>query len=508
MLAIGDAPVGLAALAAACDGDAHVALTEAARARVAAARRVVDKYAAGSEPIYGLNTGLGGNVGFRLDPAAIAAFQVQMIRGRTIGMGAPFPLPVARAALLCRIIGLAQGGAGVSPAVLDLLVAMFNGGVTPMIPGRGSIGAGDLGLCAHIGAVVIGHGEAWFGGQVLPGAEALAAAGLAPATLGAKDGLGLLNASAVTCGHAARVLTELRDLLAVSLTAAALAGEGYAANPAIFDARLAAARPAAGQAAAAALFRGLLAGSYLYEPGSPRAIQDALCFRVLAQIAGPAIEALRAAVDAVETEINAAADNPLVLADDGLILSTANFHTPAIALAFDTLAIALCHLATASAQRVIKLMTPHLSGLPKYLSPIGGASAGLNPLQKTVAALHAELRLRATPASLDSLPVSDTVEDHAPQTPLTVRKLEEQLLPFRMMVAIEAMAAAQAVDLRGARPLGAATKVLYDAVRARMPVLTEDRETGPDADLVLNAITDPALARILRPYFARFGLHA
>ncbi len=500
-LAVGDAPVSLPSIAAACDGGAQVVLTLAAQARVVAARRVVEKYAAGSEPIYGLNTGLGANVGFRLDPAGIAAFQVQMIRGRTIGMGAAFPLPVARAALLCRIIGLAQGGAGISPAVLDLLVAMFNAGVTPVIPGRGSIGAGDLGLCAHIGAVVIGRGQAWFEDQLLPGAAALAAAGLTPATLGAKDGLGLLNASAVTCGHAARVLMELSDLLAVALTAAALAGEGYAANPAIFDARLAAARPARGQVAAAALFRRLLAGSYLYAPGSPRAIQDALSFRVLAQIAGPALEAFRGAMEAVETEVNAAADNPLVLAEDGVILSTANFHTPAIALAFDTLAIALCHLATASAQRVLKLMNPQLSGLPRYLSPVGGVSTGLNSLQKTVSYLHAEIRLRATPASLDSIPVSDTVEDHAPLTPLTVRKLEEQLLPFRMLAAIEAMVAAQAVDLRGAGPLGAATQPLYDAVRARVPALAEDRETGPDADLVLDALTDPMLLEALQRYF-------
>ena len=279
-----------------------------------------------------------------------------------------------------------------------------------MIPGRGSIGGGDLGLCAHLGAAVIGEGEVFVEGRRRPAAEALAAAGLKPAVLGPKDGLAILNASAVSCGHAATVLDALARLLDISALAAGLSLEGYAGNPSIFDPRLAAARPAAGQIRAAALFRGLLAGSSRHDPGAARSIQDALSFRTLSQVYGPVLTSHDAAVEAFETEINAAADNPLVMAEDDLILSTANFHTPAIALAFDTLAIALCHLATGSAYRTIKLMNPALSGLPKYLSPIGGASNGFNSLQKTASSLHGEIRLKAMPASLDALAVSETVE--------------------------------------------------------------------------------------------------
>jgi len=492
-------------LAAAAPG-ARIRLSEGAKQRVLAARNVVERYAQGSEPIYGLNTGLGGNVGHRLDPAEIEAFQVQLVRGRCIGVGEPFPEAVARTALLCRIMGLAQGGAGISPGVLDHLMAMFNAGVTPVIPSRGSIGAADLGLCAEMAAVAIGLGEAEFGGRRMPAAEALRAAGLGPAVLKAKDGLSLCNASAVTCAHAAHVLAELADLLAVAVVTAAMAGEGYAANPAIFDARLAAARPARGQVLAAAVFRAVLAGSFLQDPGAARSIQDALSFRVLSQILGPVLDSLRVAVEDVETEINAAADNPLVLAADGLIRSTANFHTPAIALAFDTLAIALTHLATASFHRTTKLMDPRLSGLPRYLSPVGGASTGLNSLQKTAAALHAETRQKAAPASLDALAVSDGVEDHAPQTPLTIRKLEEQLAPLWLLVAIEAMTAAQAVDLRGTPRLAAVTRRLYDAIRAKVPPLNEDRETGPDVMRVHDALRAPALTRALRKPFAELGV--
>ena len=504
---VGAAPFTLPALLHASAPGTQIALAPEAQARLAAARAVVEHHAAGDTPIYGLNTGLGGNLAYRLSPAEMAGFQTQVIRGRTIGMGAPLAQPVCRMALLCRVIGLAQGGSGLSPAVLDLLVSMFNRGITPVIPGRGSIGASDLGLCAAIAAVAIGRGQAWCGGALLPGAEALSQAGLQPAILGAKDGLALLNGNAITSAQGAATLAELANLLLAMLATAALSAEGYGANPSIFDARLSAARPAAFQAQAAALFRRLLHGSHLHQPGAARAIQDALCFRVLAPVAGTAIAAFATAQDALETELNAASDNPLVLPSDGVILSTPNFHTPAVALAFDSLAIVLCHLATASAHRTSKLMNPALSGLPRYLSPIGGGSTGLNSLQKTMACLHAEIRLHAAPASLDSLPVSDGVEDHAPQTPLTIRKLESQVQALRMLTAIEALSAAQAVDLRGeAARLGQGSAPLYRRIRAVVPGLDEDRETGLDADAVTDALLDPGLQADLRACLAGLGL--
>jgi histidine ammonia-lyase len=483
-LEIGAGPIDLATLRRAAAPGTALRLSPDAVRRIDEARLVVDAYAGSDTPVYGLNTGLGANVGLRLDAAAIDAFQTQLILGRCVGIGEALPEPVARLALLCRIIGLTRGGAGVSPQVVDQMIRLYNAGVTPVIPGRGSIGAGDLSLCAHLASVAIGRGEAWVQGRRMPGAEALTAAGLAPIPLKAKDGIGLINASAVSCGHAAVVLGDLGDWLVLSVATAALAGEGYAANPAIFDARLAEARPARGQVRAAALFRMALAGSVLYDPGASRSIQDALSFRVLSQIYAPVLDGVDGLVDSVEIEINAAADNPLILAEDQLILSTANFHTPAIALGFDGMALALASLAAASAQRVMRLMNPALSGLPKYLSPVGGVSAGLNALQKTVAALYGEIRLKAAPASLDALTVSETVEDHAPQTPLAIRKLAEQLDLLRPLIAIEALAAAQAVDLRGRPRLAGVTQRLYDAVRTLVPMLTEDRETGRDVDTV------------------------
>jgi histidine ammonia-lyase len=471
-------------------GDVELTVSAAARERMASARSVVERHAALDEPVYGLTTALGGNLGYRLASDEVASFQEQIVVGRAIGAGEPLPELVCRAALIARCISFAKGGAGVSPSLFGLLCGMVEKRVTPVIPRYGSIGAGDLGLAAHIGAVVIGRGEASYAGARLPGGEALAAAGLAPVELAGRDGHALCNTSAVTTGLAAVVLAEAGRLLLFAAYGAALAAEGYAANAGTFDADATALRPAARQEDAAALFRLLLEGSYLNEPGAAREIQDALSFRTLAQVTGVVLQAFGDARREVETELNAVSESPVVLLPEGRMLSTANFHTPAIALAFDTLAIAFTYLATASSQRIGKLLTPALSGLPRYLSPVGGSSAGYVPVQKLCASLLGDVRLRAMPASLDTMPVSDLVEDVAPQTPLAIAKLADQLEPLRILVAVEALVAAQAVDLRGEERLAVRTRRLYEAVRAVVPRLEEDREPAPDIEQVALLATD------------------
>jgi histidine ammonia-lyase len=488
---LGQRPIAIGDVALASGGPIRVRLTEAARARMKASRKVVDDHMTSDVPVYGLNTGLGGNVGHRIKPDEIPAFQEQMVRGRIAAVGDPLPLETCRAALFCRTAALAQGGAGVSPHVHELMLAMLERDVTPVLPSRGSVGAGDLIVLMSIAHVLIGRGKAWHDGRIMSGADALAAAELQPVKLGAKDGLAIANASGMTCALAALSLHRARELLAVHVATAAYACDGYAANPRIFDTRLAAARPAASQEAAAALFRRGMEGSTQHAPGAARLVQDALCFRTLSQVTGSTLAAFDAAREAVETELNAAADNPLVLPETGEIHSSANFHTPAIALAFDTLAIAMTHVATASANRSIKLMTGRLSGLPNYLSPIGGASAGFVPMQKAISALQAEVRLKAQPASLDGLAVSDTVEDLTPQTALTIRKFDEQIEPARWLISIEALLAAQACDLRaagGIQALGRAGRMLHQIVRSVADELVEDRETGLDAAAVHTAL--------------------
>ena len=489
------APTSAVTLVALARSTSRFSFSPAALDRMRADRKIVETYIASGDPVYGLNTALGGNLGYRLDAGEVVAFQEQLICGRMIGMGEPLPQDVVRAALLARCVSLAKGGSGVSIAAAAALLALLDRGVTPVVPMLGSISAGDLGLCAHMVAPLIGQGEAFFQGKRRSGADALAAAGLAPVALQAKDGLGLINASPLTAGFAAVVSCRLSDTLLTAAAVAALADEGYAANLNVFDARIAAARPAGAQPAAAALFRALLAGSNLYD-SPPRSIQDAISFRTLAQVFGSSYAARASLANAVDAEINGNSDSPIVFAE-GDMLSSPNFHPTMVALSFDSMAIALTHLASASVQRVIKLQTPHLSGLPKYLSPVGGASVGFNALQKTAAALFAEIKLKAAPASLDAIVVSDTVEDHATQAMLCVRKLAEQLQLVRYLLAIEALVAAQAVDLRQATRLGVGSQLIFDAVRSVVPVLQQDRPPGPDAMAVHGALFSESVSGAL-----------
>ena len=488
---IDNQPVGLRDVQRLAAGSARFRFADAVHARLLADRQVVEQRLEAGAPVYGLNTGLGGNIGYRLTPQEMLAWQRQIIAGRMIGMGDPLPDEVARTALLLRVFALARGGTGVSPPAAGALLALLDRGITPVVPQWGSIGAGDLGLSAHLVAPILGLGQVRYRGQTLAAEDALRAAGLEPAVLQAKDGLGLINASPVTAALGVVAVREAVRVLLVGLAVAALSMEGYAANLSVLERRIAAARPAGEQVAVAGLLRALLGGSAL-TLGPPRAIQDALSVRTPAQNFGAAYPLLRLLHDAVAVEANGTGDSPLVLADSGDMLSTPNFHTPMIAVAADALAIALVQLSAASVQRIIKLQTPHFSGLAKYLSPVGGASVGFNAMQKTAAALHAQVRLHAAPAALDAFPVSDGAEDHAPQTPLALRKLGESLRALRHLVAIEAMVAAQAVDLRQAGALGAGTRLVHEALRAVVPPLADDRPPGPDAARVEAVLfTDP-----------------
>ena len=470
---------------AAVEGTERFALSEAALTRIAAARRVIDRYARGDEPVYGLNTGLGANLAHRIPPEDIPDFQAQLLRGRAVAVGPSMDARTGRAALLVRVIGAARGASGLSQPVIDLMLAMLNTGLAPVIPMHGSIGAGDLTLAAHMGLTLIGEGDIWRNGERIGAAEALRDAGLTPVTLAPKDALALANHSAISVALTADVVMRAKRLMRLAKGAAVLAGEGYAINLSIFDADVHALRPATGQEEAAAWFRAAFAGSSL-ETDLPRAIQDALSFRTMASVFGTVEVALARLEAEVEIELNAGADNPAVIG--GATLSTPNFQTPAIALALDTMAISVTHVAAAAAQRIVKLMAPQLSGLPKYLSPVGGGSAGFVPMQKTVAALLGEINRHAASGSLSAMPVSDMVEDVAPQTPLCSRKLSEQLDAWRLLIGIEAMVAAQAVDLRQSAALGKVAGTLHAAIRASVSMLTDDRPTGPDVACVLSAI--------------------
>ena len=487
-LVLTGAGVSIEDVAAVAREACKVEVTPTVLERLFKARQVLDQAAASGQQIYGLNTGLGANLGTPVSGDA-SAFQRQLLDGRSGAVGDALPAQMVRATMFARVAMLAAGGSGLSPHVFVALVDVLNAGVHPVMPSLGSIGAGDLVLMSAIGRMLIGEGEADYQGRRMPSAKALMMARLAPVSLAPKDGLSLINASAVSTGGGALALADALSAFAQQQQAGALTMEGIGANHTILDPRLHLARPAACQQLAAKGLRELLARN---EPTAPTTLQDPLSIRCMPSVHGALIHASDQARLAVEIELNAAADNPLVLGDDGVVMSTGNFHTAALALSFETLGLAIAQAAAACAARFIQLTGSGRNGLPKYLSPAGAASAGFVPLQKTVTAILAAIRHKANPVMLDFLPVSEGVEDHATETPLAVSKCAEMIALWRRLIAFELMAAAQAVDLRDGFALAPATGVIHAAVRTRVTTLSEDRPLGMDAETLYAALASGA----------------
>ena len=482
-------------VAVARDG-ASVALAPDVSARLAAERAVVERLVHAGAPIYGVNSALGANVGEPIDASDLESFQASAIRARADGVGAPYDATSVRAMLFARAASLAVGGTGVSPAVVDALLALLNARVHPRVPRYGSIGVADLPQLSHLALPLIGEGQAEVAGTVMAGADALARAGLAPLRLGARDALALVSSNSASVGRAALVLRDAFALLEQWNAAVALSYEGFRANLSPIDARVVEARPAPGQVEIARRLRGLLAGSQLLAPGNARRVQDPLSLRCVPQVHGALWWMLGEARAQVELELNHAGDSPLVLVDDGEMLSTSNFHVPALALAFDAAAIAMAQTASLAVERCIKFMSPAMTGLPLQLTRHGPGESGFATVQKTLTALYNEIRLRANPGSLDFLPVSENVEDHAPMTLGVVEKLAESVERAHYLVAIECLIAAQAVDLRGleADALGTGAGTAYRCVRAEVPALDHDRPLGPDIDCLERLVRSGAIA--------------
>lgn len=466
-------------------GGTAVAIAPSARERMQASAAVVARAAEAGVPVYGLTTGLGQRVVDRIDGQAAAAFSLQTLRGRAMAVGERLPVELTRATMAVRCNGLCAGGSGATPAIAGGLASLLNAGVHPCIPRFGSVGASDLCMLAHVGLTLIGEGEAELDGRPMASAEALARAGLEPVTLGPKDGLAICSSSALSAAVAALDLVDALAGLEVMQVAAALSLEGFRANLSPLDPRVVAARPAPGQAWAAGGLRALLHGGALTEPGAARRLQDPLSLRCVSQIHGSLHVALTLLAAAVEPELGGAADNPLVLADDEEILSTGNFHVPALALALDATAIALSQVAAASTERQARLKTARLSGLPAGLSPSAQVSSGLSPLSKTAQALTVEIRHLAAPLAIMPTIGADGVEDDSTGAAHAALRVREQIERLRPLAAIELIVAAQAVDLAlGARrdSLGAGTAAAHAAVRERVAMLEADRPMGPDVE--------------------------
>ncbi len=458
----------------------QVDLAPEALERMALSRAVVETHVDADIPVYGLTTGLGSRVTHRLSREEMAEFSELTVLARSTALGPALPRDQTRALLLVRLNGLLAGGAGASLEIADALARLLNRGLHPVVPSVGSVGASDLCQMAHLGLALLGEGEMEIGGRRLPARDALREAALEPLRLGPKDGLAICNASAATAGRAALVLHDAGGLLDLAQVAAALSMEGFRANTSPITAEAAAARPQPGQAYAAGGLRRLLDGGALLDPGAARRLQDPVSLRCVSAVHG----SLKAALDFLEpildAELNGSADNPLVLFEEERIVSTGNFHTPALALGLDTLAMALAQVAALSVSRGVALLVERLSGLPATLSPQGLSRSGMAPLLKTAEALLAEVRHLAQPVPHDLRWPADGVEDDITNAPLAARKAGDIVWRLRQILAIELMVAAQAVDLAEPPSLGRGTEIAHDLVRSVVDALDDDRPLAPD----------------------------
>ena len=482
---------------------AAAALAEEAIERIEASRQVVERCVDESLVRYGITTGFGKFCDVVISKDDNAALQKNLIMSHAVGVGEPLADEIVRAMMLLRANALAVGVSGARLGTVLALLDMLNAGVVPIVPEKGSLGSsGDLAPLSHIAIALCGMGEARYRGVRMPSEEALQAAGLQPVVLSAKEGLALINGTQCMTAIAALAvfdawkLARSADVIA-SLTVQALRGITDA-----FDARVHEARGQFGQVDCAANLRALLEGStYTTRQGQER-VQDAYALRCVPQIHGASRDAIGYAFDVVARELNAATDNPLIFPnpDDpsgGDIISGGNFHGQPVALAMDFLGIALAELANVSERRIERLVNPSLSnGLPAFLVKEGGLNSGFMIIQYTAASLVSENKVLAHPASVDSIPSSANQEDHVSMGTIAARKAREILGNVRSVMALEVLAACQAVDLRGGPDfLSVPTRAAYRVLRSAVPMVRVDRIMYPDIAAATALLADGALLR-------------
>jgi histidine ammonia-lyase len=470
-----------------------VALADAARQRMQATRDVVAGIVARNDVVYGVTTGFGKLSDVHIPADKLAQLQVNLVRSHVAGVGPELCEQEVRAMMLLRANVMAKGFSGARPDVPDLVCAMLNAGLWPVVHEQGSVGAsGDLSPLAELAVTLIGEGELHTaGGKRLPADVALRTAELLPLVLAPKEGITLINGTQAHTGVAALAVAEARTLWETAHTAGAMTLEALKGTPTAFDARIHDARGQDGQRDSAALLRALLDGSPLREShrdGDPR-VQDAYALRCMPQVHGPVLDAIRFAEGLIGRELNAATDNPLVF-DNGEMLSGGNFHGQAVAMALDVLAIAMTNLAVMAERRIDRLVHPDLNeGLPPFLSANAGLNSGFMMAQVTAASLASECKVLAHPASVDTIPTDGSKEDVVPMAMGAAWKLRRIVGNVRNVLAIELMCAAQGLDCR--RPLRSSAPVerAHDAVRRVVAPLGDDRMLSPDIFAIADAIS-------------------
>jgi histidine ammonia-lyase len=465
-----------------------------AATRVRAARDVVERAVAEGRTVYGVTTGFGALSDTRIEPSEAAELQHRILRSHATAVGHPLSREEARAMLLLRAHVLALGHSGVRPLVVERMVEMLNRDLIPAVPEQGSLGAsGDLAPLACLALPLIGEGRLLDGDGrgATPAAPALTAAGLLPLRLEAKEGLALVNGTQGMLAIGVLAAGRLKVLASVADIVAAMSIEGSLGTDAPFDERLQRLRPHPGQGSSAVNLRRLLAGSPILASHreSSHLVQDAYSMRCVPQVHGATRDVLAFALSVLRTELNAVSDNPIVLPEEDDVRSGGNFHGQPVAVALDSLALATVGLASISERRLYRVLDAKTSnGLPAFLVEGSGLNSGFMLMQYTAASLVSESKTLAHPASVDSIPSSAGQEDHVSMGMTSARHLREIVTNAELVLAMEAIAATQALDLRAPLQPGPATAAVRDLIRQHVPFLAEDRDLRPDIEAVVGLV--------------------
>jgi histidine ammonia-lyase len=479
-----------------------LALDPACRPAVEAAVARVNAAAQGSEPVYGVNTGFGKLAQVRIPAADTATLQRNLILSHCAGVGPALAPRIARLVIALKLLSLGRGASGVRWVVIETLQALLAQLVTPVIPAQGSVGAsGDLAPLAHVTAVMLGEGEAEYEGRRLPGARAMAAAGIAPIALGPKEGLALINGTQVSTALALAGLFEAWRLATASLVTGALSTDAAMGSPAPFRPEIQDLRGHRGQIEAARTLRALLDGSDRREAhrDDDERVQDPYCIRCQPQVAGAVLDLLRQSAATLRIEANAVTDNPLVLSD-GAIVSGGNFHAEPVAFAADQIALAIAETGAIAQRRVALMVDPNLNfHLPAFLSPAPGLNSGFMIAEVTSAALMSENKALANPRSVDSTPTSADQEDHVSMACHAARRLLEMNDNLGRILGIELLTAAQGIGFRAPLKTGAPLIRVLERLRADIPALAGDRFMSPDLEAAAALVRADALAQAAGP---------
>jgi histidine ammonia-lyase len=483
-------PLTLARVEAVARGAPPPGLDGVARDRIRAARGVVEEAVARGEAVYGVTTGIGELASVRIAPADAERLQLNLLRSHAVGAGEPLPDEVVRAMMLLLAASLCRGHSGVRTELVELLLALLERGVVPVVPSRGSVGSsGDLAPLAHLGLVLVGEGEATYEGSRRSGADALLVAGLEPLQLTAKEGLALINGTHLMAAVGALATTDARRVLSAATTATALSLEAFKGSTVPFDARLQQVRPHPGQARVAARLRELLKGSDVVASHADCGrVQDPYTLRCAPQVLGAVADALDYVRGAVERELSAVTDNPLVFPAEGDVVNGGNFHGQPLSLPLDHLALAVTELASYSERRTYALLSPSYAELPRFLSPTPGLGTGLMIAQYAAAALVNECQVLAHPAGAGSIPTSAGQEDFNSMGAWAALKARTVVEHAARVIATELVCACQGLEFH--RPLRT-TPQLEDAVarvREIVPRVEEDRSLAEEVGRLADTI--------------------